>query len=419
MGTWFWERFGTAWWELDPPRHLWVHTQASLEILAGRAGLVARSTSSGTRATSRSSRASRSAAMSRGGSAGRGIGTRAGFDADTIAEYKALIAELNRDGRAGRAGFYFRRIDGAAPDSDAGRRGRRMTPVRPEPAPMADTCACPGGPRIRGRAAATTAPARRRAAHRRARAPGSRSSSRRRPGGPAYRLPPQPDRPVGGRRFDIRRASRRRSTSFEACRPAGSTGGSSASTHSTRPQRPRSRTSRIVDAADDLDVPAQLVSLTRPLAAIPVTGTQPSTTDATAAANGTAPSPISSAAGPGPEAPHAVVSSPVGPIIDPDRSARRLHRDILADGALRPRGSCLAGGDIRRCPGVLRLLHPGLRAWLLPAVGPIPCCQRSTYDAPESTIAVFNTSLLQREFHETGLRFAGVLVRAEAGTRPA
>ena len=39
MGTWFWEQFGTAWWELDPPRHLWVHTQASLELLAGRAGL--------------------------------------------------------------------------------------------------------------------------------------------------------------------------------------------------------------------------------------------------------------------------------------------------------------------------------------------------------------------------------------------
>lgn len=40
MGTWFWETYGTNWWELDPPRHLFVHTQRSLEILAAEAGLV-------------------------------------------------------------------------------------------------------------------------------------------------------------------------------------------------------------------------------------------------------------------------------------------------------------------------------------------------------------------------------------------
>lgn len=39
MGTWFWETYGTDWWELDPPRHLFVHTQRSLEILAAEAGL--------------------------------------------------------------------------------------------------------------------------------------------------------------------------------------------------------------------------------------------------------------------------------------------------------------------------------------------------------------------------------------------
>ena len=39
----------------------------------------------------------------------------AGWDAATIADYKAQVADLNREGRAGRAGFYFRRIDGAAP----------------------------------------------------------------------------------------------------------------------------------------------------------------------------------------------------------------------------------------------------------------------------------------------------------------
>ena len=40
MGTWFWETYGANWWELDPPRHLFVHTRRSLEILATDAGLI-------------------------------------------------------------------------------------------------------------------------------------------------------------------------------------------------------------------------------------------------------------------------------------------------------------------------------------------------------------------------------------------
>ena len=40
MGTWFWDTYGTNWWELDPPRHLFVHTPRSLELLAADAGLV-------------------------------------------------------------------------------------------------------------------------------------------------------------------------------------------------------------------------------------------------------------------------------------------------------------------------------------------------------------------------------------------
>jgi SAM-dependent methyltransferase len=39
MGTWFWDTYGKDWWELDPPRHLFVHTQRSLELLAADAGL--------------------------------------------------------------------------------------------------------------------------------------------------------------------------------------------------------------------------------------------------------------------------------------------------------------------------------------------------------------------------------------------
>jgi SAM-dependent methyltransferase len=39
MGGWFWETYGTDWWELDAPRHLFVHTRQSLEVLAREAGL--------------------------------------------------------------------------------------------------------------------------------------------------------------------------------------------------------------------------------------------------------------------------------------------------------------------------------------------------------------------------------------------
>jgi 2-polyprenyl-3-methyl-5-hydroxy-6-metoxy-1,4-benzoquinol methylase len=39
MDGWFWEQYGTSWWELDPPRHLFVHTRRSIDIMAAAAGL--------------------------------------------------------------------------------------------------------------------------------------------------------------------------------------------------------------------------------------------------------------------------------------------------------------------------------------------------------------------------------------------
>jgi SAM-dependent methyltransferase len=40
MDGWFWDTYGTTWWELDPPRHLFVHTRRSIEHMAAAAGLV-------------------------------------------------------------------------------------------------------------------------------------------------------------------------------------------------------------------------------------------------------------------------------------------------------------------------------------------------------------------------------------------
>jgi SAM-dependent methyltransferase len=125
MGTYFWERFGTAWWELDPPRHLWVHTQASLEILARLAGLslVDVVWDSSYLELIASEQIARDVAWRERGSWYRD--PPAGFDAETIAEYQALITRLNRDGRAGRAGFYLRRLDG----DESKRRPAAPTPV--------------------------------------------------------------------------------------------------------------------------------------------------------------------------------------------------------------------------------------------------------------------------------------------------
>ena len=67
MGTWFWDSYGVDWWELDAPRHLFVHTPASIERLAAEAGLRS-PRSCGTRPTWRSSPASRSGATSPGAS---------------------------------------------------------------------------------------------------------------------------------------------------------------------------------------------------------------------------------------------------------------------------------------------------------------------------------------------------------------
>jgi SAM-dependent methyltransferase len=110
MGTWFWERYGTAWWELDPPRHLWVHTPASLELLGRRAGLalvdiVWDSTYVEVIASEQIARDL--AWRERGSWEAEG---RTSIDAETIARYRSITDELNKEGRAGRAGFYFRKV---------------------------------------------------------------------------------------------------------------------------------------------------------------------------------------------------------------------------------------------------------------------------------------------------------------------
>ena len=109
MGTWFWETFGTSWWELDPPRHLFVFSQPSLERLAGDVGLALRDVvwDSTPQEIIASEQIRRDIAWREPGSWNEhppGV-----FDEDFEAQAKAKVRELNAEGRAGRAGFYLGR----------------------------------------------------------------------------------------------------------------------------------------------------------------------------------------------------------------------------------------------------------------------------------------------------------------------
>lgn len=109
MGTWFWEQYGTSWWELDPPRHLFVHTPRSLELLAHDVGLELRD-------TEYESSPSEIVASEQ---IARGIPWRdpRSFKSDPeqpegrrrYTETVELVKQLNAEGRGGRARFILRK----------------------------------------------------------------------------------------------------------------------------------------------------------------------------------------------------------------------------------------------------------------------------------------------------------------------
>lgn len=120
MGTWFWETYGPDWWELDAPRHLYVHTVASIGLLAAGAGLVNTEVvwDSTFLEIVASEQIRRDVAWREPGS--WFTAAPAGLDDATVQSYREQVIRLNAEGRAGRAGFYLRRAgeldaDGAEP----------------------------------------------------------------------------------------------------------------------------------------------------------------------------------------------------------------------------------------------------------------------------------------------------------------
>jgi SAM-dependent methyltransferase len=108
MGTWFWEHYGTSWWELDPPRHLFVHTEASLVRLASAAGLELERVvfDSSALEVLASDQIGRDIAWREPGSYWSDHGL---VSPSEVSAARGLAARLNRAGQGGRAAFFFRR----------------------------------------------------------------------------------------------------------------------------------------------------------------------------------------------------------------------------------------------------------------------------------------------------------------------
>jgi SAM-dependent methyltransferase len=116
FGTWFWDRFGSSWSDLDPPRHLFVHTRASIERLATDSGLelIEVIWDSSFVEMIASTQIARDIAWRE--PASWLVNPPAGFSDAMIQDFTKQVLALNVAGDAGRAGFYLRRMTG--PDQE-------------------------------------------------------------------------------------------------------------------------------------------------------------------------------------------------------------------------------------------------------------------------------------------------------------
>lgn len=108
MGTWFWDHYRTSWWELDPPRHLFIHTTESLKRSAAMAGLELYDIvwDSSFVEMIASEQITRDVAWREPES--WATNAQVGFSDALVDSYRDWVAKLNTTGNAGRAGFYFR-----------------------------------------------------------------------------------------------------------------------------------------------------------------------------------------------------------------------------------------------------------------------------------------------------------------------
>lgn len=130
MGTWFWETYGTSWWELDAPRHLFVHSLMSLERLGAEVGLELREVQYDSTYLEivASEQIARDIAWREPASCWRDL--EAPDLQERVRSAQKIVRQLNAAGRAGRAAFLFRYPSAGGPSARTGQR-------TPEPAATA------------------------------------------------------------------------------------------------------------------------------------------------------------------------------------------------------------------------------------------------------------------------------------------
>lgn len=105
IASWSWNRYGVNWVELEPPRHLFLHTERSFRLLAERAGFAVRRVeydSDGFELWG-SELYRRGISLSSLGSRG----PRQVFSAAQMHSFRKAATRLNRERRAGRAAFHL------------------------------------------------------------------------------------------------------------------------------------------------------------------------------------------------------------------------------------------------------------------------------------------------------------------------
>ena len=109
VDSFVWKKYGTDWVELDAPRHLYLHSQRSLRVLARNANLALFETLfDSTRFEFIGSEQYRRGISMMADNSFFVDPNRSIFSTDEIADFQALAVKVNRNAESGRACFFLR-----------------------------------------------------------------------------------------------------------------------------------------------------------------------------------------------------------------------------------------------------------------------------------------------------------------------
>jgi len=109
VSSYVWERYGVNWVEMDPPRHLYLHSNLSVELVANRAGLMLAETVYDSLPSEfyGSEQYVQNIPLTATNSYGIHPENTI-FTNDELAQFSQLAEKVNRERTGGRAGFYFK-----------------------------------------------------------------------------------------------------------------------------------------------------------------------------------------------------------------------------------------------------------------------------------------------------------------------